>query len=382
MRIAINALTITPGISVSAQVYLTNLIEALQENDPANEYLLVAGEWNSELFPLLGKNFKMVVVPWQAGRLLRVLMEQVSLPSILKRERVDIFYAAQGNTLPLHLSCPAILNIHYMQNFTFPDTLPRLKRMYLSGMMRHAVEKAACVICPSESLKTEILRHLQVSPDKIRVVAHGISRVFLEDTDGSSQEVQAKLGVQKPYILTVGNALPHKNLGRLVKAYIQLKSQASIPHRLVIVGESRIRETLASELKGISSPLFEQIIFTGYIENNHLPKLYRSADLFVFPSYCESFGIPLLEAMASGTPIVTSNTQALPEVADGAAYLVNPFDPQDIARGMFRVLTEPQLREVLVHRGEIRIKYFSWDRTAQETAKVFAEVADRCCIPH
>ncbi|MFQ5881347.1 MAG: glycosyltransferase family 4 protein [Candidatus Methylomirabilales bacterium] len=375
MRIAINALTITPGISISAQVYLTNLLDALQRNDPINEYILVAAPWNAYLFPHPSGNLAVVVVPWRRGRVRRVVLEQAALPSILREERADVYYAVQGNALPLQLPCPSILNIHYMQNFSFPESLPWVRRLCLGVMMRHAARKASRIICGSQSVKAEIIRYLGVPPEKVRVVYHGIAKIFLDERHEASEGFVATLGIKKPYVLSIGNALPHKNLGRLIQAYVQVKHWGSFPHQLVIVGEARIRETLSTDLAGVPLPLREQIIFTGYLENRHLPSLYRSADLFVFPSYCESFGIPLLEAMASGTPIVTSNIQAMPEITGGAAYLVNPFDSMDLALGMLRVLTEAELREELIYKGQARIRDFSWDQTAQETVKVFEEIA-------
>lgn len=377
MRVAINALSLRPGISISSQVYLTNLLDALQQHDRVNEYLLVAGPWNADLFHLAADNFGMVVVPWRLGRVQRIAVEHTILPTLLQKKRVDVFYAVQGNTLPLRLPCPAVLNIRYVQNFSFPESLSRMKRYYLGIMMRLAAAKAARIICGSQSVQAEIVKYLKVSPDKVRVIYHGIAKNFLERPREAPEGFLAKLGIERPYILSIGNALPHKNLGRLIQAYVQLKNWEPFPHQLVIVGEAGIRETVSRELRDVPPPLKEQIIFTGYLENCHLPPLYRSADLFVFPSYCESFGTPLLEAMASGTPIVTSNIQAMPEVAGEAAYLANPFDSGDLALGMFRVLTQPELREALIRKGEARIRDFSWDRTAQQTVQVFEEVGVR-----
>jgi glycosyltransferase involved in cell wall biosynthesis len=238
-------------------------------------------------------------------------------------------------------------------------------------MLKAVTRKASEIIVDSYSTQKDLLSALDIAKDKISVIYPAIGDAFHPVGDQKHIEsVRERYGLPVKYILYVGPWKPHKNIGRLIKAFYQVRRDSKLPHKLVIGGETDPRFSegprLASQLG-----LREEIIFPGYIRDEDLPCVYCGADIFVFPSLYEGFGLPPLEAMACGTPVVTSNVSALPEVTGNAAVLVNPYKVVEIAEAIYKVLSNDSLRDTLRRKGLERAKEFSYEEFARKTLKVY-----------
>lgn len=207
-------------------------------------------------------------------------------------------------------------------------------------------------------------------PDSlITVIYVGIDNSFVERSLQQSSEVKIKYNLPSKYILTVGTLEPRKNLNLLLKAFEMLRKKYDAEHKLVIVGRKGWQKSLS-----IKKELKDYIVLTGFVDERHLPIIYRLADLFVFPSIYEGFGSPILEAMACQTPVIASNISSLPEVGGNACLYADPYDPLDFAKKMSTILNDKNLYDDLIGKGKERIKRFSWRKTAENTLKVYEEV--------
>ncbi|MBT9164999.1 MAG: Mannosylfructose-phosphate synthase [candidate division WS2 bacterium] len=254
------------------------------------------------------------------------------------------------------------------------DYAPFYRRWYFNTLTRVSARKADKVISVSQDNMRQIIRYLGVPESKVAVIYHGLDESFRPVKDSNIIEsCKAKYGINNDYILCVANNVLNKNLEGLIKAFDYLRQKYRIPHKLVIVGNtgfSKEREVWLQEIKG----KYPDLIHTGYVDYKELPALYSGASVFVLPSYCESFGIPLLEAMACGVPVVTSNIFAMPEVVGDAGLKVNPYDFKEIGDAVYKLLTNNALREEFIKRGLERVKAFTWEKAAKEALAVYEEV--------
>jgi len=369
MKVAINALPIFPSRTESSEVYFENLVSALEGQPSSLDFVLIGHLNNKKWLEDLKSRFPKKIIPLPFSIWDRIAFEQLFLPAWLKKNHFDLFYSPQGNSLPLLSRRPCVMNVRYMINFVYPESVSRIKRLYFNPMMKASARKARMIICGSQSVKGEIVSHLQIPEEKVRVIYHGVPRHFTgEATENDAIFREQK--IQKPYILAVGSPLPYKNLKRVLNAFIRLKTREDLPHKLVIIGKKEIQTTLQDILDAAPPALRKEVIFTGFTPNKFLPPFYRNADLFVFPSYCESFGNPALEAMASGIPLITSRIQAMPEIAGEAAYYVDPFSEDSIREGMKTVLFNPALKKKMIEKGRERVRLFTWKKTAVNTLEV------------
>ncbi|MGD0765405.1 MAG: glycosyltransferase family 1 protein [Dehalococcoidia bacterium] len=239
-------------------------------------------------------------------------------------------------------------------------------------MSRATAKVADRLICPSEAVKDDIVRLLHVSPNKVRAIAEAASPAFRPIEDRAALErFLLKNLLPERYVLSVGSLEPGKNRATLLKAFAKLRQQG-IEHKLVVTGQRAWKyqaDFQLAEQLGLKG----EVIFTGYVSSEDMPALYSAADLFVFPSLYEGFGLPVLEAMACGVPVVASNVSAVPEVAGDAALLIDPRDPDLLSDSMARVLKDDRLRATLRRRGLERAAQFSWEKAARETIEVYRD---------
>ena len=229
------------------------------------------------------------------------------------------------------------------------------------------------IITISQQSKVDIQRYLHVEEGKINVTALAARDGFHIQKDDEVEETIQQIGIERPYIVFIGSIEPRKNLVRLLEAYKELLKW-STKWKLVIVGSSNYWKGSLVEKKVEQLGIKDKVIFTGYVKDADLPAIYNGADLFCFPSLYEGFGLPVLEAMACGTPVITSKCSSLPEVVGEAAVLVDPFNVNEIFSAMRRILSEPELARELHKRGLERVAHFSWERTAHETIAVYEKV--------
>jgi glycosyltransferase involved in cell wall biosynthesis len=382
MHIGIDASRITVAERTGTEHYTFELLAALAQLDRQNRYTLYCNQPPAVL-PPLGPNFSLRNIPFPR------LWTHARLSAELALRAPDVLFVP-AHVLPvgvrLRRRMRTVVTIHDMGYMRFPESHTRSQRRYLRLSTRWSARAASQLIAISNTTRDDLMRYAGVPPEKISVVYHGVSPRFrpVEDQDLIAA-TQAKYGIRPPYFLYVGTIQPRKNLARLLEAFASASRgwglgtddsdpdpRSPIPNpQLVIAGK---HGWLTGEIERQSTLLFgpgsPAVRFTGYIADADLPALLSGALAFVFPSLYEGFGMPILEAMACGTPVLTSATSALPEIAGDAALLIDPEDTAAIADGLARLASDAILRADLRARGLARAAEFTWERCAQETLKV------------
>jgi glycosyltransferase involved in cell wall biosynthesis len=364
MRVAIDARKVHDfGIGT----YTRNLLRHLARMDRETEYVLLCQAMDLGLAAQLGPNFRAVLEPSPNYS----IREQIRIPWILRRERPDVFHAPHY-VLPPAVPCRSVVTIHDCIHLMFPQYLPnRAAYVYARASMWMAARRSDLILTVSEASKRDILRFFNVPPEKIVVVYNAIDERFrATPSEEDVARVRERYQLDHGFVLYVGNIKPHKNLVRLIEAFDALRKGGFEHLKLLIIGDE-ISKLPALRRAVHEHKLHKHVRFLGYLPDETLAVLYRLAAVFVFPSLYEGFGLPPLEAMASGTPVVTSNVSSLPEVAGGAAVLVDPYDVRSIVDGITRVLTDPVLAAELRARGIERAREFSWERSVARTRELY-----------
>lgn len=294
----------------------------------------------------------------------RKMWRTFSLPLHLltNKPKPDVFFAPAHYAPPL-LRSKLIVTIHDLAYEYFPELFLSADLFKLKNWTKESVKKAEAVIAVSEATKKDLIKLYEVPEDKIHVIHNGYDKDAYHPGITVSADILAKYNMKPPYILFVGTIQPRKNVLVLVKAFEELKKSKSYPGSLVIAGNPGWLSTdIVTQIKSSSSA--KDIVMTGYVEEDDLPFLYKGADVFVLPSLYEGFGIPLLESMAVGTPVVASNNSSLPEVVGDAGVLFDPKNPSDLAEALKTVLGK---RGYFANKCLDRSKQFSWGDTARET---------------
>ena len=353
--------------------YVRNVVRELARLDSTSEYILIGRPEDRELAGQLGPNFR--AVSNQSGNY--SVLEQFSIPLLLRRERADVFHAPHY-VLPPLVGCPSVVTIHDCIHLMFPQYLPnRLATGYARAMMWNATHRSAHVLTVSDASKRDILRFFAIPPERITVVHNAIdAQVGRLPSDEEVARARERFQLHAPFVLYVGNIKPHKNVDRLIEAFALVRSGALADVKLLIIGDEISKyPTLRRAVH--RHKLHKHVRFLGFVDERTLASLYRLATVFAFPSLYEGFGLPPLEAMASGTPVVTSNLSSLPEVVGDAAILVDPYDVTAIAHGIRRVLLDKELRDQMRTRGLERASAYSWERSVATIHRIYTEVAAR-----
>ncbi len=351
--------------------YVRNIVTQIARLDTESEYVLVSRPEDLEFTRSLGPNLRGVVST--AGNY--SIREQFGIPAIVRREKPDVFHAPHY-VLPPLLSCPSVVTIHDCIHLMFPQYLPnRLAYTYARAAMWTATHRSAHVLTVSEASKRDILRFYRIPPDKITVAYNAIDERF--NTMPAADEIERvreRFQLHDPFVLYVGNIRPHKNVERLIEAFALVRTGPLANTKLLIIGDEISKyPTLRRAVH--QGKLHKHVRFLGFVGGDTLAALYRLATVFAFPSLYEGFGLPPLEAMASGTPVVTSNVSSLPEVVGDAAILVDPREPTAIAHGLRRALLDSALRAQMRERGLARASHYSWTRTAETILRIYRETA-------
>jgi glycosyltransferase involved in cell wall biosynthesis len=351
--------------------YIRNLLRQLARLDTETEYVLFCRREDRPVLATLGENFR--PVPETASNY--SFTEQLKIPLALRRERVTLFHAPHY-VLPPLVPCRSVVTIHDCIHLMFPQYLPnRFALRYAHSSIRLASRRAARVFTVSESSKRDILRFVDIPPEKIHVIYNAYDERFgIEPREEDVIRVRERFQLQDEFVLYAGNVKPHKNLERLIEAFQLVRSRGLDRLKLVLIGDE-ISKYSALRRAVHRHQLHQSVRFLGYLPEQTLAVMYRLAGAFVFPSLYEGFGLPPLEAMASGTPVVTSNVSSLPEVAGDAAVLVDPYDQAAIADGIFQVLTDERLRRDLRRRGLERARQFSWEQSARRVREIYGDIA-------
>ena len=370
-------------------IYVEQLTGHLLDLDRENEYLFYYGKYFS----------KMLISRSSVG----VVPEGCSFPGKARCRQAlkDLYFRAVTSirgcglyhelySYPLPFRGRTVLTVHDLSPILFPETHPRERAEAWRAEFPRRLKRADRIIAISEHTKSDLVNVCNVDPTKIDVVYYGCRPIFRPLERCVTEAAVRKMSIRFPYILYVGAIEPRKNIMRLVEAFHRLKRSSAAPHRLVLGGplawksEGVVR---GMEERGIPYRIIgegrkeeegdAEVLITGFIPNELLPPLMNGADLFVFPSLYEGFGLPPLEAMACGTPVITSNASSLPEVVGDAGIMVPPADTERLALEMERVLGDEELRGAMRERGIRRAARFSWEACAQEVLRIYGEVAGK-----
>lgn len=323
------------------------------------------GLWNGSV--------REIRAPWPTpNEYARVVWEQLVVPRQVRQLGIDLYHSP-NYILPLaDLPCPSVVTVHDLSILRME--LHRLRsHLYLSFMTKAALRRAKAVIADSEHTRRELESTFPRSAGRIEVIYGGLSPGLNHPPPAALGRFKASLEIDRPVILYVGTLEPRKNLTRLVKAFELAVERWQLPHALALVGPDGWRmESLKQAIA--ASPLKERILRPGYADDRALSCWYATADLLAYPSLEEGFGLPVVEAMALGTPVVTSNVSALPEVVGDAALTVDPLDVEGLAAALAEVLTRPSLAEELRSRGMARARRFTWEEAGRRHLNLFRRI--------
>jgi glycosyltransferase involved in cell wall biosynthesis len=372
LRIAIDCSAI-PAQMAGAGVYTYELVRALAELPRKHSFVVFA---RAGLFDDLVKQRKLHLVRIDPrSRALRLGWEQAVLPLLLRRHRVDVLHSPHHHT-PLLLPPPRpkrVVTVHDVTFLLLPGRYPTARRLYMEGLTRAAVRVADAIITPSQAVRGDLVRTLGVSRERIVAIPEAASPRYAPASAAEQARIRERYGLPARFVLSVGSREPGKNRARLLRAMALLRERG-VDCTLAIAGQPawdyETETALVERLK-----LGERARFLGYVAARDLPALYSAATAFAYPSLYEGFGLPVLESMACGTPVVTSNVGGTAEVAADAALLVDPRDTNALAEALERLLTDDTLRMLLRVRGMKRAAQFSWERTARETLLLYELVA-------
>lgn len=359
--------------------YVRNLVESIARRPEAQAYafrIYVRGEDRAAL-PDLPENFTVVEEDSPGYS----ISELTRFAWRLLRDRLDLFHATHYVIPPL-ARARAVVTIHDIIHVLYPQFLPnRAALIYARVMIRRALKRADRILTVSYNSKRDLVDYFGIPPARIDVVYNGVASRFRADVPRAERDrVAARYGLPRPYLLFLGGEKPHKNVRNVIRAFAEARRERALPHCLVLAGpmprnRNRVEALISAlELDGcVHRP--------GIVPEEDLPGLYAGADAFLYPTLYEGFGLPVIEAMACGVPVLTSSTSALQEVAGGYAYLVDPMDVSAIARGIVTLATDPARRAEFAELGRRRARDFSWDRAAEQTLKIYAEALTKTRRP-
>ena len=359
--------------------YARNLVHALARIDPENRYLLFARPQDRDAFGDLPGSFQ----PVFEGTPVYSVRELVALSWRLLRRRVDLYHSTHYVT-PAVLQSPLVVTVHDIQHLFYPDFLPsRFSFLYAQRMIRRTLARADRIIAVTQGTRADLIEHFEVEGRKVHVVYNGVDDAFRRKLSAEELERWRRdLGLPGPYILFVGNPNhPRKNLDTVIQAYARARRIASFDAPLVCIGdragtEFKIRQRAAN--LGIA----DQVRLLGRVAAEALPALYQGATLFLYPTLFDGSAMPVVEAMASGVAVITSNISAIKEIAEGYAHLVDPLDIEGMAKAIAHTMSDPEHRTALARLGARRAEDFRWGQTARKTLEVYiAAIQERRAEP-
>lgn len=350
------------------ETYIRNVIRALGTLDPDNDYtLFLTPPVPDEVIP--GSERMRCVVVGPRTPLVRL---PITFPLALVRARIDVVHVQY--VAPALCPARVVVSVHDIAYERYPQFFDHATTVQFRALVPLTIRHAAAVLTLSHYSKRDIVQRYGVPPEKITVTHLAADPIYRPIHDLKRlAEVRKRYRTGEGYILCVGNLQPRKNLKTLIEAYVKLRRADAIRNKLVLVGRKAwLHDDIFAAAR--DSGYADELVFTGYVPDDDLVALYNAADLFVYPSIFEGFGLPPLEAMACGTPVVCSNTSSIPEVVGADALLVNPLDVEALARAISMALDDTDLRTRLSKQGIRRAASFSWDDTGRAIAEVYRQV--------
>lgn len=355
--------------------YTEKLIKNLEKVDSKNQYVIFLRQENINEYNPENKNFKKVLadLKWYS------LEEQLKMPKLIKEHQIDLMHFPHFN-VPILYKGKFIVTIHDLILLRFPTKrattlgpfLYKFKYLAYKLAINSAVRRAKKVITVSEFTKKDLIEYFKIKKNKIAVTYEACDRINKNQFSVPENKFLEKHKIDKPYILYVGNAYPHKNLEGLIDAYKEFKKRTNYSHQLILVGKEdyfyrRLKQDTYSE--GLLHD--NSVVFFGFASQNNLAYLYSKASLYVFPSFIEGFGLPGLEAMSFGLPVLSSNTSSLPEIFGRAAKYFDPYDKKDLVNKINIILYNKKIQKSMSEEGYRQIEKFNWQDCASETFKIY-----------
>ena len=363
MKIAFSA----RGLSIPSggvHQFIKSLIPALVKQRGDDELFIL---YNQDKFLGLASECSEIVIKGDN----RIYWDFIQVPKMLQELKVDAAVFPK-NIVPFFLMCRSYVVVHDLAYFEKQlNAYPFLDTMYMRTLMSRSANRADAIFAVSENTKKDIIRHTKCDPNKITVTYEAADNMYCPINDDSVlKQVKQKYNLPDDFILYVGSLSPRKNINRLLEAFSNLRT--SIPHDIVLTGSKSWKDSSVFQTMQ-SLNLSERIKILGYVEHDDMPALYNLARAYVYPTLYEGFGLPVLEAMQCGCPVVASNATSIPEVAGDAAILINPLDTKALSDAIHQVLTDNKLREKIVAQGFRQSKKFSWNRCAEIMLKTIRQ---------
>lgn len=351
--------------------YILQCLSSLSKKDSKNKYVLF---FSNNLVPKLNlkANFSKFVTKFSTkSAFARIIWEQFWLSREIRQQGINLFHGTSF-VLPLFKPCRYLLTIYDLSYLYYPESYTFLNRLYYQLFLKHSIKMANRIIAISDAAKKEIVKEFNVPEKKIDIIYPAFDDHFGVMNKSVARDFLSKnYNLSEPFFLFVGSLIPRKNLVRIILAFDKIKDESK--HKLVVIGKKGwLYEEIFDTVKKLN--LSSKVVFTNYVQESDLPYFYNAASSLVFASLHEGFGIPILEAMACGCPVITSNKSSMPEVAGDSAILVDPLNIGDIAAAMNKIIADKKLREELINKGLARIKQFSWDKSAEQLLNVYEKM--------
>ena len=355
MLIGIDTSRVTKPKLTGTEYYSVEIIKAMLALDKNDRFLLYAQRDPKPRLGEIDENVKIKVMPFPK------FWSQVRLSWEMLIKKPDILFVP-SHTVPLIHPKNTVVTLHDLGFKHYPELYSPKELVYHNWTMQFSAEKAKAIITPSEYTKKDLIETYGIDPAKITVVYHGINREEFEP--------KGKV-VKEPYIFFIGRLEEKKNIVNMIKAFGLLRKEKRITHKLLLAGSPGFGyEKIQEEIGKLPADIKKDVVQLGYVDQKKYIEYLQKADVFLFATNFEGFGMPLLEAMAAQTPIVTSNISSMPEIAGRAAICVDPKKPLEIASAMSRIINSQKIKDDLIYRGRMRVRLFSWEKAAEETLGV------------
>ena len=369
MLIGIDASRAVKDQKTGTEHYSEQIIHHLSKIDKKNDYILYApNKPSSGLLIKLPKNFKWKIMPFPR------LWSQIRLSWELKfgKPKPDVMFEP-AHTIPIWYHPKSIVTIHDLGFKYYPELYTPFERFYHNWCMDFSAKHAKHIIAPSEATKKDIIKFYNINSKKITVIYHGYDRKTFSNKNVSHQP--SSINKYKPYIFYIGRLEEKKNIQNAIKAYGILRKNPKIHHKFVLAGKHGYNyDKIKSAICNLKSAIKKDVIELGYIGYKDIALWYQNADVFFFPSNFEGFGMPIIEAMACGTPVCASNTTSIPEIGGGAISLFDPKNPQNMAQKLEKIILDNKYKKELIKKGFKKASEFSWEKSAKKHLDVIMKI--------
>lgn len=356
MTIGIDASKTAKTYQTGTEIYSTEIIKALSIIDQKNHYILYTPQTIENKLPNLGKNFEIKVLPF--GK----FWTQVRLTREMIRHKPDILFVP-AHTLPLKFPKKSVVTIHDLGFKHYPELYSSVDLLYHNWAANHSIKNACHILVDSEFVKIDILKFYTIDPQKISIVPLGYDKEIYRPLKVKTAE--------KPYLLYIGRLEEKKNIVGMIKAYAILRKEKKVKHQFILAGRPGFGyDKIEKIIQSLSPEIRKDVIQLGYIDQATYIKYLKNASILFFASFFEGFGLPLLEAMASGVPVVASNRTSIPEITSKAAILVDPQKPFEMAVALSKLINSTGLQKALISKGLVRASLYSWEKTARQTLDI------------